>query len=108
MIRRPPRSTLFPYTTLFRSNLDGRGAVALRFDGAYLQYGNEDRPLALAGSGGLVSLDMNTSFFIASLRARPQLMLGRGRGRAYRLGKNGGAEFPAPAAPPGHKSGEHN
>src|SRR5256885_8999791 len=30
MIRRPPRSTLFPYTTLFRSGLDGRerrGAV---------------------------------------------------------------------------------
>src|SRR5258706_5168285 len=23
MIRRPPRSTLFPYTTLFRSQLDG-------------------------------------------------------------------------------------
>src|SRR3712207_9365582 len=28
MIRRPPRSTLFPYTTLFRSILDrGQGAV---------------------------------------------------------------------------------
>src|SRR5438270_11687657 len=27
MIRRPPRSTLFPYTTLFRSG-DGRGRVA--------------------------------------------------------------------------------
>src|SRR3712207_7181358 len=25
MIRRPPRSTLFPYTTLFRSRLLGRG-----------------------------------------------------------------------------------
>src|SRR3712207_9571466 len=25
MIRRPPRSTLFPYTTLFRSNPDGSG-----------------------------------------------------------------------------------
>src|SRR2546430_12486611 len=25
MIRRPPRSTLFPYTTLFRSPFDGRG-----------------------------------------------------------------------------------
>src|SRR3712207_7908896 len=25
MIRRPPRSTLFPYTTLFRSCADGRG-----------------------------------------------------------------------------------
>src|SRR3712207_6976176 len=24
MIRRPPRSTLFPYTTLFRSQADGR------------------------------------------------------------------------------------
>src|SRR2546430_7300667 len=29
MIRRPPRSTLFPYTTLFRS-LTGRTEVALR------------------------------------------------------------------------------
>src|SRR3712207_1952269 len=28
MIRRPPRSTLFPYTTLFRSRRQGRAAVA--------------------------------------------------------------------------------
>src|SRR5438876_10497795 len=28
MLRRPPRSTLFPYTTLFRSNSDFYGAVA--------------------------------------------------------------------------------
>src|ERR1044071_10211192 len=27
MIRRPPRSTLFPYTTLFRSNLEHLGKV---------------------------------------------------------------------------------
>src|SRR3989441_8629262 len=27
MIRRPPRSTLFPYTTLFRSRGDGKGPV---------------------------------------------------------------------------------
>src|SRR5689334_23723469 len=27
MIRRPPRSTLFPYTTLFRSDAGDRGAV---------------------------------------------------------------------------------
>src|SRR2546430_9373146 len=27
MIRRPPRSTLFPYTTLFRSNYDRAGLV---------------------------------------------------------------------------------
>src|SRR5256885_6129381 len=29
MIRRPPRSTLFPYTTLFRSRQDARHAEAL-------------------------------------------------------------------------------
>src|SRR2546429_5757923 len=29
MIRRPPRSTLFPYTTLFRSKLRGRGGAEL-------------------------------------------------------------------------------
>src|SRR3712207_8750279 len=29
MIRRPPRSTLFPYTTLFRSLLGGRREVTL-------------------------------------------------------------------------------
>src|SRR2546430_5898306 len=31
MIRRPPRSTLFPYTTLFRSCANG-GCTANRFD----------------------------------------------------------------------------
>src|SRR5258707_7219984 len=30
MIRRPPRSTLFPYTTLFRSVADNRGPVVAR------------------------------------------------------------------------------
>src|SRR3989449_6786700 len=38
MIRRPPRSTLFPYTTLFRSHArrarSGRGAVAAHLVGA--------------------------------------------------------------------------
>src|SRR5256885_12847609 len=37
MIRRPPRSTLFPYTTLFRSpfaeRLRGQGLVALQHKG---------------------------------------------------------------------------
>src|SRR5690349_24207355 len=33
MIRRPPRSTLFPYTTLFRSAREGRaGRVSEEFD----------------------------------------------------------------------------
>src|SRR2546421_5210306 len=33
MIRRPPRSTLFPYTTLFRSNLGLTGDATVDLDG---------------------------------------------------------------------------
>src|SRR5256885_9802207 len=40
MIRRPPRSTLFPYTTLFRSQvrapIDGRVSRALLTEGNYV------------------------------------------------------------------------
>src|SRR2546428_8720212 len=36
MIRRPPRSTLFPYTTLFRSLLADAGAAGVEFDQALL------------------------------------------------------------------------
>src|SRR5438067_8718862 len=32
MIRRPPRSTLFPYTTLFRSDAETQAVVAERVD----------------------------------------------------------------------------
>src|SRR5260221_1498078 len=34
MIRRPPRSTLFPYTTLFRSDKNSIGGVVLNSNGA--------------------------------------------------------------------------
>src|SRR3712207_7309882 len=40
MIRRPPRSTLFPYTTLFRSEFvkhKGSGALAVSYDMPALQ-----------------------------------------------------------------------
>src|SRR2546422_4025309 len=32
MIRRPPRSTLFPYTTLFRSHIGHRSQIELRHE----------------------------------------------------------------------------
>src|SRR2546430_13461553 len=34
MIRRPPRSTLFPYTTLFRSVVDGQALAGVAADRA--------------------------------------------------------------------------
>src|SRR5260370_7519605 len=42
MIRRPPRSTLFPYTTLFRSRLP---CLPGRADGQPLSHGHDGRPL---------------------------------------------------------------
>src|SRR5438876_6925422 len=39
MLRRPPRSTLFPYTTLFRS----RQSLCLRPGGAHAEQGDEGR-----------------------------------------------------------------
>src|SRR3712207_8790768 len=53
MIRRPPRSTLFPYTTLFRSGGHGRldkravdevARVLARRGGEHLAHGAEQRP----------------------------------------------------------------
>src|SRR2546430_2851744 len=34
MIRRPPRSTLFPYTTLFRSNVESLEQIKARIEAA--------------------------------------------------------------------------
>src|SRR3712207_7831375 len=49
MIRRPPRSTLFPYTTLFRSNvkeIGGQLDVAYVVEGAVQRAGNKVRVTA--------------------------------------------------------------
>src|SRR3712207_7565956 len=46
MIRRPPRSTLFPYTTLFRSGLVVLAEVVVSEAGEYLV---RDRPYLLFG-----------------------------------------------------------
>src|SRR3712207_8795297 len=47
MIRRPPRSTLFPYTTLFRSDLWELfpGAVGSDFESSYRRAVAEGRPV---------------------------------------------------------------
>src|SRR5258708_11816699 len=42
MIRRPPRSTLFPYTTLFRSIVDRLRAAGV--DDVFVPAGDADRP----------------------------------------------------------------
>src|SRR5256885_11697304 len=44
MIRRPPRSTLFPYTTLFRSRAGARGGPGARPDAARGRLRRRHRP----------------------------------------------------------------
>src|SRR3712207_7965625 len=56
MIRRPPRSTLFPYTTLFRSAVEqhDRGAVAdLVVDALVVGVGHLTAPLAIGHEVGV-------------------------------------------------------
>src|SRR5437016_8104475 len=42
MIRRPPRSTLFPYTTLFRSKAPGNAPALLRSPGCATNFRRAD------------------------------------------------------------------
>src|SRR2546427_7043960 len=60
MIRRPPRSTLFPYTTLFRSRLSrARGVVHRRL--AARAPGVEGRPRLLHDAGPLDGRDRKST-----------------------------------------------
>src|SRR6476620_4491391 len=70
MIRRPPRSTLFPYTTLFRSSLAAR---AIRSSG--LERGPTLRPIGLwtrrdRKSTGLNSSHANISYAVFCLKKK--------------------------------------
>src|ERR1041384_6939812 len=51
MIRRPPRSTLFPYTTLFRSGRC-RGVIALRLDDGTLHRFRANMTILATGGYG--------------------------------------------------------
>src|SRR5258708_14740404 len=60
MIRRPPRSTLFPYTTLFRSKrvmLIGLGLLACAQAHGDAPAGPTNRDLTAVGAGPLTEVD---------------------------------------------------
>src|SRR3712207_9058935 len=56
MIRRPPRSTLFPYTTLFRSRPRDLRRLRPRRDGHLHRHPGPRPPLRLAQGGAPVGL----------------------------------------------------
>src|SRR5687767_15679128 len=55
MIRRPPRSTLFPYTTLFRSQRQ----ITTGFGAADVGYGYDERDRLLTEAGATHGWDEN-------------------------------------------------
>src|SRR5438034_8334691 len=74
MIRRPPRSTLFPYTTLFRSLCTGQAAFAGRVDPDWTEAvpairanrGAHPRSSGGEGSGDRKSTRLNSSHTVIS------------------------------------------
>src|SRR3712207_7092104 len=52
MIRRPPRSTLFPYTTLFRSRAGAAPLAGTGRAGRRVAADDDDRALGAPGPGG--------------------------------------------------------
>src|SRR5260221_8551269 len=80
MIRRPPRSTLFPYTTLFRSPLTilaaliGSGLIALSI---FLCYGFADRlaPMRDRKSTRLNSSHTVISYAVFCLKKKKKIII---------------------------------
>src|SRR5690606_40027536 len=66
LLLRPRRSTLFPYTTLFRSEAAGAAGLARDGDGGLLQLGRDSLgllqlPLGLRGGLGLLGSDRKST-----------------------------------------------
>src|SRR2546427_3723747 len=68
MIRRPPRSTLFPYTTLFRSSL-----ITALFSNAQLLAGAVE--LALGAEGSFVAVNNRVSQSVPHFQDRKSTRL---------------------------------
>src|SRR3989442_11009230 len=69
MIRRPPRSTLFPYTTLFRSTVCRVSVPETRHSEAW--WGRERKAFSLSLS---LSLSLRSEEHTSELQSRPHLV----------------------------------
>src|SRR2546430_14704745 len=101
MIRRPPRSTLFPYTTLFRSELDGIGEEVQEHLAQAPAIGRDDHRVAQRLDGELVlaglELGAHRVGHLAQQRVERQRLERErhttrgGRGESEAAGEGGGA-----------------
>src|SRR5260370_28539944 len=75
MIRRPPRSTLFPYTTLFRSPLVFTDSAATKVKELIDEEGNRDLKLRVFVTGGGCRSEEHTSELQSHLNLVCRLLL---------------------------------
>src|SRR2546429_3287686 len=103
MIRRPPRSTLFPYTTLFRSAIFS----AVRASGGRLR--DQQVVILGAGSAGIGVADSLAQGLVADglseAGARPRFWVLHSGG-VFRVRRAGVFATPAPPAPPPQRGGD--
>jgi len=69
------------------------GALGLRLDIGFLQYGSETRRISFPGTGGLIQLDLNTSNNVFFGGIGPEIAVPIGRARLYGFGTTGLAYF---------------
>src|SRR3712207_7876796 len=85
MIRRPPRSTLFPYTTLFRSGIvvPAGGTIRLEPGGYHLMLGGLRKPMTLGQKvpltltferAGTVTVELRSEEHTSELQSRQYLV----------------------------------
>src|SRR2546430_11556564 len=81
MIRRPPRSTLFPYTTLFRSGMGGMGMGGMgmggmmgRGQGGGMGGMSSSRPAMGSGGGGGPPQGMRSEEHTSELQSQSNLV----------------------------------
>src|SRR3712207_7772749 len=82
MIRRPPRSTLFPYTTLFRSQEEPPDETKLFARGLHLSPVGDIMHLRNGFAVG-VDLSTRTAMLITQLEVEVELRMGRCRSEEH-------------------------
>src|SRR3989449_8839501 len=97
MIRRPPRSTLFPYTTLFRSNVATYVATAQRSSGESV---SSNWGIAVPATP-IVTLRYTSTGETVPIAARSARLAGGGAPRGPALGPSPRPPAPRPWTPIG-------
>src|SRR2546426_8452783 len=85
MIRRPPRSTLFPYTTLFRSHADRQHRVGQRTSGPDAECRGSDGRLPLRDRGVPGRSEEHTSELQSPCNLVCRLLLEKKKKKANKL-----------------------